>query len=73
MGSLFKREGVWYAKFTEKGKIRRISLETKFKQRARAKLVEIEEALEAGRIRLKPRNIFGVNSFTRQNQLGSVT
>ncbi len=48
MASMYQREGMWYVKWFEKGKIYRKSLKTKSKQRARAKLVEIEKALENG-------------------------
>ncbi|GMV90758.1 MAG: hypothetical protein AMXMBFR82_05360 [Candidatus Hydrogenedentota bacterium] len=45
---MYQRDGVWYAKFSERGKVNRQSLKTKSVRRARAKLVEIEQALEAG-------------------------
>jgi len=50
MASMYRRKnGIWYAKWTEHGRDRRRSLRTRSVQRARAKLVDIEEALEAGR------------------------
>lgn len=48
MASMYRRNGVWYAKWSERGRIKRESLKTKSAQRARVKLVEIERALEAG-------------------------
>lgn len=49
MASMYRRNGIWYAKWTERGKDCRKSLKTKSVQRARAKLHEIEETLEAGK------------------------
>ena len=47
MASMYERNGWWYCKFYEAGQRRRVSLKTQSKQRARAKVVEIEAALEA--------------------------
>lgn len=49
MASMYQRNGVWYAKWSERGRIKRQSLKTKSAQRARAKLVGIEQALESGK------------------------
>jgi integrase len=50
MASLYKRDGIWYAKWYENGKRCRKSLGTKSVQRARAKVRdEIEKPLEEGR------------------------
>ncbi len=48
MASLFKRGNTWYAKWYQAGTIRRMSLKTTSKARAREKIVEIERNLEAG-------------------------
>ena len=49
MASMYQRDGIWYCKYFENGKRRRVSLRTKSVQRARAKVVEIENSLEVGR------------------------
>ena len=49
MASMYKRNGVWYVKYFENGKRVRRSLKTRSIARARAKVVEIEASLEAGR------------------------
>jgi len=49
MASMFRRNGVWYAKWFEGGKERRKSLKTRSIQRARARVVEIETAVTDGR------------------------
>jgi integrase len=46
---MYQRNGTWYAKWYERGRVKRQSLGTKSAQRARVKLVEIESALEAGK------------------------
>jgi integrase len=57
LASLFKRQSkskryskgyVWYAKYTENGKVTKVSLKTDSVQRARAKLAEIEDSLYKG-------------------------
>jgi len=49
MASLYERDGKWYARWTEGGRRKRRSLNTTSVARARVKLREIEEALDAGR------------------------
>jgi len=48
MAGLFKRNGVWYCKWYEAGRPKRMSLQTRSKARAHERLVEIERNLEKG-------------------------
>jgi integrase len=65
MASMYKRDGVWYCKYFEKGKRRRVSLRTKSVARARAKVVEIEAALESGQSAGHRRDS-DVDTFTKE-------
>jgi len=49
MATMYRRNGLWYAKWTEGGRERRRSLRMHSRQRVKAELVEIEQALEADR------------------------
>lgn len=49
MAGMYERGGTWYAKYYIDGRVYRKSLKTHSKQRARAKLVELEKAIDEGR------------------------